>query len=76
VVAESQDGKALLLGEVKWAPSRSLGRAGTQLAQKAQRFPLEERREVFMGIWTEAPLARPDPTIGWFGPKDVLHALQ
>ena len=76
VVAESQDGKALLLGEVKWTPSRSLGRAGTQLGQKAQRFPLAEGRQVFMGTWTEARPARPDTTSGWFGPKDVLRALQ
>ena len=76
VVAQSQDGKAFLLGEVKWSSGRSLGRADVQLGQKAERFPLAEGRRIFMGTWAATRLAGPDTTHQWFGPKDVLRALQ
>jgi len=46
VAAESVDGKALLIGEVKWSiDARELDRAARELHEKAQRFPLAGRYE-------------------------------
>jgi hypothetical protein len=77
VVAESTDGRALLLGEVEWTHRPDLSRRSAELRQKAQAFPHAGQRHIHLGLWTPlagtAQAARHDPRC--FGPADVVRAL-
>lgn len=77
LVAESADGKALLIGEVKWSAKVDLGRLSSTLRQKAENFPPAHGRQVCHAIWTPAATpARSGGGIRWFGPEDVLKVLR
>jgi hypothetical protein len=76
VVAESEDGASLLLGEAKWAAG-SVGDAALQaLRQKAQQLPLVGERKVLLGLWLKSLPARGASPIDIFTPQDVLQVLQ
>lgn len=51
VVAESTDGRALLLGEVKWGQETDVRRLAADLAAKAARFPPAAGRTLCLGLW-------------------------
>jgi AAA+ ATPase superfamily predicted ATPase len=76
VVAESVDGAALLLGEVKWTTARNTAGLATTLQRKAERFPLAEGRQVLLGVWVPASPGRRAGAAACFGPSDVLRALR
>jgi hypothetical protein len=55
VVAESEDGSSILVGEAKWSESRNAARLARQLADKAARLPFVQGRRVVLGLWLRAP---------------------
>lgn len=73
IVAESLDGKAILLGEARW--SERSGSVGRELADKALRFPEARGREVHLALWLRKKerTARDLPV---FTPSHVLAALR
>jgi len=73
VVAESVDGKALLLGEARWTESRAKGTDLQQLVEKSERFPLTGDRVLYLGIWQKGP-AREYRQGSVFSPAQVLAA--
>jgi AAA+ ATPase superfamily predicted ATPase len=76
VVAESVDGAALLLGEVKWTTTFDTAGLITTLKRKAERFSLAESRQILLGVWVPAAPARRARGAACFGPSDVLRALR
>jgi hypothetical protein len=77
VVAESSDGRTLLLGEVEWTARPDLPRLAAELREKARTFPLAGARELCLAVWVRQPPARPvDPDLAVFGPADVLAVLR
>ncbi len=75
-VAESVDGAALLLGEVKWTTTLDTAGLITTLQRKAERFHLAEGRQILLGVWVPAAPARRARGVAFFGPSDVLRALR
>jgi len=59
LVAESQVGDALLVGEVKWASPDDPARLLQELERKVERLPFVEGREVFTALWLKAPVRGP-----------------
>lgn len=51
LVAESDDGERLLVGEVKWSSPRDAGRLLEQLEKKAARLPFVDGRKVVTALW-------------------------
>lgn len=74
VVAESTDGRALLLGEVRWTDGSMKDEAGA-LARRAANFPEAGGRTIHLALWLKR---RRPPTHGAaiFTPADVLGALR
>jgi len=54
IVAESADGDRLLVGEVKWAAPREGRRLLAELANRAERLPFVDGREVVPMLWLAA----------------------
>jgi len=75
VVAESEDGEALLLGEVKWASGASARHVVEALRRKAANFPLTGDRPVFLAVWVRRGPRRVARALA-FTPADVLRALR
>ena len=59
VVAESQDGSALLVGEVKWSRRVDWRREEANLRQKAANLTLARGRRVRLALWTPSTASRP-----------------
>jgi hypothetical protein len=76
LVAESTDGTALLLGEVKWMAAPALRHPWVALERKADRLALTEGKQVFLGVWTPSGSGRFGRGVGHFGPQEVLQALR
>ncbi len=51
LVAESEAGECVLVGEVKWAAPRDAARILKELERKAERLPFVEGREVHLALW-------------------------
>lgn len=51
LVAESTDGDALLVGEVKWTRARNVGRLLEDVETKAARLPFAADRKVLTAVW-------------------------
>jgi AAA+ ATPase superfamily predicted ATPase len=75
VVAESEDGSALLLGEVKWSRRIDWKREEATLRRKAENLPLARGRHLRFAVW--APSAPPSRgELLRFGARRVLDALR
>lgn len=74
VVAESEDRKAVLLGEARWATQDTSASLAADLRRKAKLFPLAAGREVHLGMWLAHPARVRD--VHTFTPRDVLRALR
>ena len=74
VVAESDDGTALLLGEACWTRGDTSASIAAELRRKAEVFPLTGGRSIHFALW----LARPARVGGihTFTPRAVLRALR
>ena len=77
VLAESEDGSALLVGEVKWSRRVDWRREEATLRRKVANLPLAQDREVCLGLWT--PTASPRAgtrAVGRFTAREVLASLR
>jgi uncharacterized protein len=76
VVAESLDGKTLLIGEVKWHAGKSdLQQAARRLRALCESLPFVNKRRVVLGIWTSEKMMPCDDVLV-FTPEDVLAVLR
>ena len=76
VAAESTDGGAVLLGEVKWTSTLNAAELLATLQHKAESFPLAQGRQVHPGVWLPAEPGRRARDATTFGPSEVLRALR
>jgi AAA+ ATPase superfamily predicted ATPase len=75
LVAESQAGDRVLVGEVKWASPREGRRLQHELRQKVDRLPFVDGREVVPVLWlAAAPDDVPENRV--ITPRQVLDALR
>jgi len=75
VVAESEDGSTLLVGEVKWSRRVDWKREEATLRRKAENFPLARGRNVLLALWAPSPPAARGDVLR-FGASRVLDALR
>jgi hypothetical protein len=75
LVAESEDGRTLLLGEVEWADEIDTPRLVAELRRKAQRIPFRENRDVRLALWTRKS-ARLPREVRSVAPRQVLEVLR
>jgi hypothetical protein len=75
LVALSNDGCGVLVGEVKWAAPRDAGRLLAELEAKAERLPVAAGREVVPALWLKAPVdgSAADQVVT---PRQVLDVLR
>jgi uncharacterized protein len=75
LVAESEDGEALLVGEVKWTAAADPARVFKELERKIENLPFAAGREVFPALWLKStapgPVSRSVVT-----PQQVLDGLR
>ncbi len=76
VVAESDDGATVLVGEVKWTAAGDWPRIAAELERKAKNLPLVKDQKVILGIWAPTVPDRPAPGVRGFRPARVLAALR
>jgi hypothetical protein len=75
IVAESEDGTALLFGEAKWSDAVAGSALVQALRHKAERFPHVGGRRVVLGLWLKRGAAQ-IAGAQVFGPRDVLRVLR
>jgi len=75
LVALGNDGRSVLVGEVKWAAPRDVERLSAELEAKAQRLPMAVGREVVTALWLKGPVEGPaaDRVVT---PRQVLDVLR
>lgn len=75
VVAESDDGKELLVGEAKWSSVKEPDRLRTALLEKARNLPFAQGRRLFAAVWLKEcpPGVRNSDHI--FTASDVVSAV-
>lgn len=74
LVAESSDGRSVLVGEVKWAAPRDAGRLLAELEIKASRLPWLAGREPHCVLWLKESGGLPAERV--VVPGQVLQALR
>jgi AAA+ ATPase superfamily predicted ATPase len=75
VVAESEDGSTLLVGEVKWSRHVDWRRETATLRRKADNLPLARGRKRLLALWAPSP-SRSGGDVHRFGAREVLDALR
>ncbi len=75
VVAESEDGADLLVGEVKWTSLKNAGEVASSLRARAAQLPFAAGKRVHLGIWAKEAPGRLEGVQG-FGAKTVVKALR
>ena len=75
VVAESEDGADLLIGEVKWTSLKNPGEVASSLRARATQLPFVAGKRVHLGIWAKEAPGRLDGVQG-FGASTVVKALR
>ena len=76
VVAESEDGSTLLVGEVKWSRRVDWRREEAALRRKADNLPLVGDRETCLAIWAPSVTSRTRGEVGRFAARQVLASLR
>lgn len=77
VVAESLDGKHVLVGEAKWsAKAPAARRLGAQLRAKAEQAPFVKGRDVFHALWLKRECPAGDGVDAVVTPSMVLEAVR
>ena len=76
LLAESTDGKAILIGEVKWTTGQSATGISQELKSKAERCPLIRDRKIFQALWLKTKPRRLPRDTAVFAPDDVMAALR
>lgn len=75
IVAESDDGSAILIGEAKWSQRIDERSLIFELRKKGQRFPLRKDKKVFLALWLKKKMPT-DDGIEVITPTVVLQALR
>lgn len=75
VVAESMDGRSVLLGEAKWENETNVHRVMRKLEKQADNFPKTGKRKVILAVWCKQPLTHPAET-SVFNAEDVLSSMK
>jgi AAA+ ATPase superfamily predicted ATPase len=75
IVAESEDGRALLFGEAKWSDTPPHSELVRALRHKAERFPAVAGRRVVLGVWLKRSPTRL-AGVKVFTPRAVLRVLR
>lgn len=75
VVAESTDGKALLVGECKWTNPEISGELHRQLMKKISFLPLARGKEVIPVLFLKSKPKDEDTSINVFYPQDVIDMM-
>ncbi len=75
VVAWSEDGRALLVGEARWSRRLDLGRVAAELRRKADNLPFRAGRPVVLGLWAPGR-GTGRGEIARHSPEHVLRALR
>lgn len=76
VVAESLDGKSVLVGEAKWSDKAPGGsRWAQQLRARAERAPFARGRKVVLALWLKRPLSA-GAGVKVVSPQSVLASLR
>jgi AAA+ ATPase superfamily predicted ATPase len=76
MVAESLDGKSLLIGEAKWTvTAREVQGIAARLAECGRRLPGAAGRRLVFALWTRSALA-PVPDMHLITPAAVMDALR
>ncbi|MFQ5742589.1 MAG: ATP-binding protein [Acidobacteriota bacterium] len=75
VVAQSDDGDAILVGEVRWANEKNVPLLLNRLQKKADNLPFVGGREVFLCLWLKPP-ARLPAGGQVLTPRQVLQVLR
>lgn len=76
VVAESEDGRALLVGEARWSRTAGDSRVAGDLRHKVDRLPLARGRTVHLAAWVPKALGGRHTDVGVFTPAHVLKVLR
>jgi uncharacterized protein len=75
VVAEANDGRTVLVGEVKWSAQRDARALLAELATKARWLPVAAGKELVLAVWLRAPIDGPDAA-RVVTPRQVLDVLR
>jgi hypothetical protein len=75
VVAESVDGKSLLLGEAKWEKVTKLQKVLNSLHEKAGNFPEKSDKKIVLAVWSKQAVVE-SGEYGLVSPENVLTALR
>ena len=73
VVAESRDGRNLLVGEVKWSDRSNPARVLADLVRKAEQLPFRRGRRVHYALWLKRCAAEQVDGMPIVGPEAVLR---
>ncbi|MBI4552261.1 MAG: ATP-binding protein [Candidatus Latescibacteria bacterium] len=76
LVAESLEGDALLLGEVKWGTRTDLRVVRAHLRASAQQLPQTRGKRIVLGCWVKQGGRRRVSDLRVVGPDEVLRALR
>jgi AAA+ ATPase superfamily predicted ATPase len=76
IVAESNDGQDLLVGEAKWSSENDPDRLRAELLEKARNLPFAQGRNLSAALWLKDRPRRTADHGGIFTPADVLPALK
>jgi len=76
VVAESIDGRHILLGEVKWEDRVDVAVLNSELKQKAGYLPFVKGRILHYAVWAKKIQGGKPSGCSVFGPDDVLMSLR
>ncbi len=76
VVAESVDGKILLVGECKWTEKADISKISAELTKKAVSLPFAEGHTIISVLFLKNRPAISPSGIFIFGPEDVVEALK
>ena len=76
VVAESEDGTAVLVGEAEWSGTDRAGRLAAALRGGAERLPARAGRPAVLALWLARRPARAPEGVIVLTPREVLAALR
>ena len=75
IVAESSDGRSVLLGEAKWSDKANPASLLRELQQKAESAPFVRGRKVYFALWLKQSATAPKEA-KVLRPRDVLRSLR
>ena len=75
IVAESSDGRILLVGEAKWAESTDVKGEMNKLTEKVSQLPFAGERTVITALFLKKKPVIKNLNMLIFGPDEVVKAL-